>query len=159
MPLQKPWHIAHWPPLAWLETLIKLIAIGLGISALFRAVGGSAIDLPAGLERIQFIILVLLSLGLVVAIFDRYANREIISMIFVFLNNLGHWGMVVALTTAISVPLVLFVGLMLLGDLVKIAFIHHHGFTVRQYSSMMLYGLTAIYILGYTTILVLEISR
>ncbi len=159
MTSQKPWHIAHWPPLAWLETLIKLIAIGLGISALFRAFGASNIDLPSGLELIQLAILVLLSLGLLAAIFDRFADREIISMIFVVLNNLGHWGMVAALTTSIDAPLVLFAGLMLLGDLVKIVFIHHDGFTVRHYSSLMLYGLTSIYILGYTAILVLEILK
>ena len=159
MTSQKSWHISHWPPLAWLETIIKLIAIGLGISAMIQAFGAGSIDLPSGLELIQLAILVLLSLGLLVAIFDRFSDREIISMIFVVLNNLGHWGMVVALVTAVGAPLALFAGLMLLGDLVKIAFIRRYSFTVRDYSSSMLYGLTAIYILGYAAILLLEILK
>jgi len=159
MTSQKSWHISHWPPLAWLETLIKLTAMGLGISALFRAFGAEGISLPSGLELIQLFILLLLSLGLLFAIFDRIVDRDIISMIFVVLNNLGHWGMVLALATAVGAPLALFAGLMLLGDIVKIIFIRRHSFTVRDYSSSMLYGLTSIYILGYVAILVLEILQ
>jgi hypothetical protein len=159
MTTQKPWHIAHWPALAWLETIIKLIAIGLGINAFYRAFVANGVDLPSGVGLIQLVILVLLSLGLFVAVADRFADREIISMIFVVLNNLGHWGMVLALATAVGAPLVLFAGLMLLGDLVKIVFIRRYSFTVRDYSSSMLYGLTSIYILGYIAILILEILK
>lgn len=159
MTTHKSWHFGHWPPLAWLETIIKLIAIVLGISALLRAFGADGINLPSGLELIQLVILLLLSVGLLFAIFDRIADRDIISMIFVVLNNLGHWGMVLALATAVGAPLALFAGLMLLGDIIKIIFIRRHSFTVRDYSSSMLYRLTSIYILGYAAILVLEILQ
>ena len=27
----KRWHVDAWPPLAWLETVIKLIALGIGL--------------------------------------------------------------------------------------------------------------------------------
>jgi hypothetical protein len=40
-----------------------------------------------------------LSLGLLVAIYDRILEREIIAMVFVILNNLGHWGITAALLT------------------------------------------------------------
>ena len=131
----------------------------MGISALFGAFGADGPELPAGPERIQLLILLLLSMGLLFAIYDRIADREISAMIFVVLNNLGHWGMVLALATAASAPLVLFAGLMLLGDIVKIVFIRRHSFTVQDYSSSMLYGLTSTYIVGYAAILVLEILQ
>jgi hypothetical protein len=93
------WHVAPWPPLAWLETGIKLVAIVVGIVALIQALSAGNLSLPSGLRLVQFAILALLSLGLVAAIFDRIVEREIVAMVFVLLNNLGHWGMVFALAT------------------------------------------------------------
>jgi hypothetical protein len=157
----KKWHVAQWPPLAWLETALKLVAIAIGIVALAQALAGGAFVLPDGLRRAQLIILAFLSLGLVAAIFDRIAEREIVAMVFVLLNNLGHWGMVVAL---VSVPgpgtlLVAFVTLMLAGDLVKLVFLRVHGFTVRDMPPAVLYGLTSIYVASYLAILLLEAVR
>lgn len=157
MNAQKSWHIASWPPLAWLETVIKLIALALGISALFRAISAAGLALPSGLPLIQLIILALLSLGLLAAIFDRLADREIVAMIFVVLNNLGHWGMALALLTAVAAPVALFAALMLLGDLIKLIFIRRHNFTVREVPPTVLYGLTSTYILGYAALLLLEL--
>ena len=33
----KHWHVAAWPPLAWRETAIKLVALGRGILAFVEA--------------------------------------------------------------------------------------------------------------------------
>jgi len=95
---EKGWHVAHWPPLAWLETAIKLAAITIGIVALVQALSDGTFGLPGGVRLVQWIVLAILSLGLVVAIFYRFAEREIVAMAFVLLNNLGHWGMVIAMT-------------------------------------------------------------
>jgi hypothetical protein len=159
--VRKEWHVASWPALAWLETAIKLSALILGIAALIQALSNGVFGLPGGLQLAQFIILALLSLGLVAAILDRFAEREIVAMIFVVINNLGHWGMVVALA---SIPgpgglLVGFAGLMLLGDLVKLVFLQAHNFTVRDTPRAVLYGLTLVYVIGYLAILVLEWLR
>lgn len=148
--------MAAWPPLAWLETIIKLLALALGIDALLGALAAGSFALPAGPALLQFLILLLLSLGLLAAIADRLAGREIIAMIFVLINNLGHWGMTLALAAGVTVSLAAFAGLMLLGDLVKIWFIRRHQFTVRGYSAALLYGLTSTYILGYAALLLLE---
>ena len=121
----KSWHVAKWPPLAWLETLIKLVALGIGMGTAVSALANANFALPNGLRLGQFILLIILSLGLVAAIFDRLADREIIAMVFVILNNLGHWGMVLAQSAATDLgnAIWLFAGLMVLGDLVKIWFI------------------------------------
>jgi hypothetical protein len=144
-----------------LETLIKLAALVLGVIALVQALSGGVFALPGGLRLVQLVILALLSLGLVGAIFDRLALREIVAMIFVILNNLGHWGMVLALASEPGPGgLVLaFAGLMLLGDLVKLVFLKVHDFSVRDLPKVVLYGLTSVYIVGYLVILLLELRR
>ena len=155
----KRWHVASWPPLAWLETVIKLAAITIGIIALVQALSGGAFDPPGGLQLAQLIILAVLSLGLLFAIFDRLVEREIVAMVFVLLNNLGHWGMVVALSFAPGPGrlLLAFAGLMLLGDLVKLVFLKVHDFSVRDTPKAMLYGLTSAYVVGYALIVLFEL--
>jgi hypothetical protein len=157
-PDSRPWHVYPWPPLAWLETVIKLIAIAIGIVALIQALAGGQFALPGGLRLAQLVILALLSLGLVAAIFDRLAEREIVAMVFVLLNNLGHWGMVIAL---LGVPgpgalLTAFAALMLAGDVVKLVFLRDHDFSVRDTPRIVLYGLTSVYVVGYLVILLLQ---
>jgi hypothetical protein len=154
----RKWRIARWPALAWLETIIKLAALIIGISAGANALSAANLVFPTGLALVQFVILIMLSLGLVTAIFDRIADREIIAMIFVVVNNLGHWGMVLGLAAA-SERLLLFAGLMLLGDLVKLWFIRVHSFTVRDFSPRVLYALTLFYVGGYALLILLEWMR
>lgn len=156
-PVRK-WHFARWPALAWLETIIKLLALIIGITIGLTSLSAGKFVFPTGLSLAQIIILIVLSLGLVTAIFDRIADREIIAMIFVIVNNLGHWGMVLGLATG-SGRLLLFASLMLLGDLVKLWFIRVHSFTVRDFSSRILYALTLFYIGGYTLLILLELMR
>ena len=43
------------------------------------------------------VILVVLSLGLVAAIVDRVADREVVGVVFILAMNVGHWCMTVAL--------------------------------------------------------------
>ena len=80
-------------------------------------------------------------------------------MAFVLLNNLGHWGMVIALAAKPGPGWMLpaFAALMLLGDLVKLVFLKAHNFTVRDTPKVALYGLTSIYVAGYLLILLLEL--
>ena len=158
---QKGWHVAQWPPLAWLETVIKLAAIVVGVIALTGALSDGTWAWPGGWRLAQLGVLAFLALGLLVAILDRLAEREVVAMAFVILNNLGHWGMVAALASAPGPGgwLSIFAGLMLAGDLVKLVFLKVHQFSVRDTPRATLYGLTLIYVVGYGVILLLELAR
>jgi hypothetical protein len=158
MTTAKSWHVAKWPPLAWLETGLKLVALIIGVGTAVSALSSGTFSFPSGIRLVQFIILVVLSLGLVAAIFDRLADREIVALGFVVLNNLGHWGMVLVLASGLTAgnSVWLFAGFMLLGDLVKLWFIKAANFTVRDYPQRVLYGLTLVYVVGYAVILLLE---
>ncbi len=155
----KQWHIANWSALGWIETGIKLIAFVAAILALINALSSGIVTAPSGVWLIQVIVLAVLALGLSVGIVDRYNQREIIAMIFILLNNLAHWGMVYALLT---VPgpgnlLLIFTGLMLLGDLVKIYWLRVSGYTQGGYPQSVLYGLTGIFVVGYIIVFLLTI--
>jgi hypothetical protein len=161
-PHEKQWHVAEWPPLAWLETGIKSIALALGIVTAVRALSGGGLAWPGGLRLAQLVVQVVLSLGLVAAIFDRIVEREIVAMVFVIVNNLGHWGVVVALASEVGPGglLTAFAGLMLIGDLAKLTFLQAHPeFTVRDTPRSALYGLTLLYVVGYALILVFDLLR
>ena len=118
------WHVASWPPLAWLETGIKLAALGVAIAGAANAVKEGGWIWPTGWPLAQFVVLGLLALGLLAGIYDRLQDRELIAMGFVILNNVGHWGLFLALATTKGPggALPLFAGLMLAGDVVKLVF-------------------------------------
>lgn len=158
---RKHWHVDNWTGLGWLETLIKAAAIVTGFVALVAARGAESLSLPEGTRLVQLGILVLLSLGLLAAIYDRYLEREIIAMVFILFNNVGHWGMVIALLTPTGPGglLPIFCLLMLLGDMVKLRFLMVTHFTVRGMPSALFYGLTSFYAAGYALILILELLR
>ena len=154
----KRWYVAKWHPLAWVETVVKVAAHVVALIALVGAFRRGGWTWPAGANLAQFVVLLVLSLGLVAAIFDRLQAREIVAMAFVVLNNVAHWGMVYAL----AVPpgpgrlLTVFAALMLAGDLVKLVFLAVSDFTVRDTPRSVLYGLTLVYVVGYVAILALQ---
>jgi hydrogenase/urease accessory protein HupE len=114
---------------------------------------------PMGKTWVEVILMTVLSMGLLVAIYDRILEREIVAMAFVILNNLGHWSITATLLTK-PIPdqaLLLFSSLMLFGDLVKLAFLIIHDFDVRDTPKTVLYGLTGIYIAGYLAVAILEL--
>jgi hypothetical protein len=149
------WHVARWPALAWIETAIKVVALGVGIDALVRARGGSA-DID-GRRLIEIIVLAVLCLGLVGSIADRLSGREIVAMVFVVVNNIGHLAMLAALFIHADTDghLMLFAALMLVGDVVKLGFLATSGFRVRDVPQSVLYGLTAAYVVGYAALIAL----
>ncbi|MFP5451758.1 MAG: hypothetical protein ACLGG9_08405 [Thermoleophilia bacterium] len=151
------WRVADWGPLGWIETVLKLGGVAVGVAALLATLGESA-DGPSGARLAQVIVLGLLSVGLVAAIADRIADREIIGVVFVLAMNLGHWCMTVALARDgdLAGHLVAFAGLMLAGDLVKLVFLRTTGFRVRDISPAVVYGLTGTYALGYAALLLLQ---
>ena len=152
------WHVATWPPLAWLETAVKGVAQIIGIVILIDALG-DPVRRPNGTRLAEVTLLALVSLGLLAAIADRVAEREVIAMAFVVPNNVAHWGVTVALLT---VPgpgdlAAAFFALMLLGELVKLAFLRTSGYRVREVPPRVVTALTGAYAAAYAVLLVLHL--
>ncbi len=90
------WHVGDWPALAWAETVLKTLGVGVGVGALLAALDAPA-DGAGGARLAAVVILAVLSLGLVAAIVDRLADREVVGVVFILAMNVGHWCMTVAL--------------------------------------------------------------
>lgn len=151
----RSWHVGSWPALAWAETALKALGIGVGVAALLTALD-APVDGAGGPRLAAVVILAVLSLGLVAAIADRVAEREVVGVVFILAMNAGHWCMTVALARdEVAGFLVAFAALMLAGDLVKLAFLARSGFTVRAVPRAVVYGLTASYAVAYAALILL----
>jgi len=146
------WHVAKWNFLAWAETLVKMLGIGVAIYAITQPViRAESWNL---LSVVGIAVLGILTAGIVLAIWDRLRRREIISMVFVIFNVIGH-GAAVAyaiLARGITPYVATFAAAMLAGDLIKIGFIRKTDFTLEGVSRGRLIGLTAIYVVGYAAV-------
>jgi len=144
------WHFYNWSFLGWLETGIKAVALIIGIRAFWLSRVSQIWLIPSGIQLIQWITLGLLSLGLIAAIFNRWQNKEIVSMIFVFFNNLGHWGMLLALLRNKGWAILpIFAFLMLLGDLIKVIFLRQQRYTEKNIPAHIFVKLTLVFVVGY----------
>ncbi len=152
MTTEQNWYWSPMRPLGWVETIIKLLAFGFSNAALAMALAGTpgAPQLPAdGLGMARFVAGCVLGFGLVVGIFDRYLDREIFAMIFIFANIAAHACFLYAvLLGAPETSIRWFPILMLCGDIVKITAIHLYNMRVRDIARWVLYVLTGVYLTG-----------
>jgi len=155
---QGGWFVARLGPWEWLETLVKLGAVGMALWGLSVSVAEGWSPGFHG-RTAQIVILGVASLGILAAVVDRLITRELISMAFVVANNAGHWGMTMALVGGLGggVPLVLFCSAMLAGDLAKLAFFARSGLTVRDAPRAVVLGGTGLFAVGYLVVLLLEV--
>ncbi|MFO7815316.1 MAG: hypothetical protein R6V14_06245 [Halanaerobiales bacterium] len=150
------WHIENWHLLGWIETVIKALAIFIGIYVFFLGIKQPEFLNMSSLPTIQLVILIILSAGLLLAIINRYQKKDIISMVFILFNNWGHWGLVYAIFKGVNIKFMYsFVLLMLVGDLVKLVFIKRHNYSEGDIATRYFTILTWIYVVGYLFIIFL----
>ena len=149
---QRTWHVARWGVLGWAETLVKLVGIVLAIGAALR--GGawafsSTHPLAHGL-------LLAITVGYVVAILDRWTDKEIVAMVFVLAMVLGHVAMAYASGRSDwpGVTLRLFAASMLAGDLLKLAWFAKTGARVRDLPRPVPFVMTGVLAALYVVVLV-----
>jgi hypothetical protein len=153
------WHVERWPALSWAETVVKLAAFGVAYATLTSAIGRPAVPINWTWRIVaQSAILGTLSVGLLLAICDRWRRREVVSMVFVLLNVPAHWGLFAAMlrTPDAHSGLVLFAWIMLVGDAVKTASFYVSPLPVRDLSPVAGTALTGIYLAGYAAIGLIE---
>ena len=151
------WTFYNWTFWGWLETGLKSVALLLGLWVMGANGFSGPWVLPAGLRLWQWSILGILSLGLFMAIINRWQNKEVFSMIFVIFNNIGHWGMFLALWQGVGWTILPYFTLfMLLGDVTKIYFLRRYHYSERNVSPRIFIILTLVFVAGYAFILLLH---
>ena len=143
-------HVARWGTLGWIETGVKSCAFLCAYVALASSIT-TGWSTPRGVRVAELVLIGIAALGLLTAIGDRLLEREVIAMVFVCFNNLGHLAMLVSLSTTAGPGRLLtaFAVLMLFGELIKIQFLRSTGFTVRDTPASIVIGLTTAYALLY----------
>lgn len=155
------WRVAPWPRLAWLQMGIKLAAIVIGVVALAQALAEGRFGLSADLRLVQLGALGLRSIGLLAILWDRCLEREVLSLVFVLLNILGHAGMIVALTTRPGPGwlLLAFAVVMLAGEALNLALLRIEDLRIRNTPRAALFGLVSCYIVCYLVVLFIELMH
>jgi len=127
---RRDWHVARWGPWGWGETAVKLVAVALAVAA---AAEDGAWSIPPH-HRVAFWTLAAISVAYVAAVADRWIDREIVAMAFVFAMIVGHLAIVRAMGGREwpGGDVRAFAGLMLLGDLLKLVFFVRTGARVRD---------------------------
>ena len=153
------WHVKRWPFSAWVETGLKLAACAVAFNVWLSPDGYTG-SIVGSVRVIALVVLTAMTLGLCIAIYDRWLEKEIVSMAFVAPNLAGHAIVLGLLFTASRAGqgLAPFAGLMFLGDLAKLIYLHRSGFTVRDLSPRVLRRLTALYALGYIVLVLLPFA-
>jgi hypothetical protein len=153
------WHVDNWGTWGWIETGLKLVAIAAGFLAFITSNSANPMTIGGNPELGAVIIVGLMTLLNVVALGLRFRQQEVISMIYVILNFLGHLALLIALlrqTDSQILPLA-FAVFMVLGELAKQRFLSTSGYTENGQTSgqmlnfsrgiMAIYALLAIFIL------------
>jgi hypothetical protein len=146
--------------LEWLETTLKLLAMAVAfvtVAATFQP--GEGLSRPDGVTGTQSRILFWLAVGLAFAIIDRVQQRELLSIVFVVVNDLAHWAMYVSFMSGLTAaaPVVTYCALMMAGDIAKMAFFATSRYTVRGIPKPLLLAGVGAFVVAYGVVLVLAL--
>jgi hypothetical protein len=153
----RQWHVGDWGRLGAIETAVKGLAFVCAYAAAALSLS-SGYARPHGADLAQAVLVAVAEVGLLIAISDRWMEREITAMVFIVFNNLAHCAVLAALFTADGPGglLIAFALFMLAGELVKIRFLRTTGFTVRGHPPGLLVAGTAAYAAIYALLAVLS---
>lgn len=152
------WYLAKMNRLEWLETVFKLSAVGCGIAAFATGFSLDELSISGGWRLLQVIVLGIISIGLLGAIWERFGQQEIGAMLFVLLNVLGHWGLLLALFGDLenSSLVIAFSSLMITGEITKFTFFATSSFTIRGSPRTLVLAVVFMFMAAYSVILALE---
>ncbi|EME31595.1 uncharacterized protein Gasu_12650 [Galdieria sulphuraria] len=155
------WWLNRWPFLGWLETVLKLYGFLCAYYVPERT------SLAPKWENVSFLLwrrIELLTCGIctllvTLGIVDRIFYREVVSIIFIVLNNWAHWTVFLALYKGHydRKSLLYFLAFMTLGDIVKLIFFKVHDFNIGSVAKAVLYYLTSLFVISYLLIIFLEL--
>ncbi|MCC6805353.1 MAG: hypothetical protein IT319_20910 [Anaerolineae bacterium] len=125
------WHTAEWGLWGWVETILKLVALGAGILAFVDSDAAAPLMIGDNPHPIALALIALLALGALGQLGIRFAQREVSSFVFAILNLLGHVGLLIAVLRIPDQPALslVFGGFYALGQIVKVQFLRVTGYT------------------------------
>jgi len=156
--MDKDWRCQRYGPLGWMESLVKLIAMGVGIASLKEYNHASRI---LSSKRITQIVLMGLMGGVLIAgIVQRVLDKELFALGFIIVQVLAHWIMVLVLIFSVDPGAFIFVYvfLMILGEFIKLCFLGlAENIEVKFLTRPILFGISIFFVIFYIIILILQV--
>jgi len=156
--MDKDWRCQRYGPLGWMETLVKLIAIGVGVASL--SIYSNADKVLSTLRIVQIVFMAIIGAVLVAMIVQRVLDKELFALGFIVVHVIGHWIMVLILIQSKNPGAFIFVYcfLMVLGEFIKICFLFlAENIEVKFLTKPILFGISAGFVVGFLIIIILQI--
>jgi len=156
--MDKDWRCQKYGPLGWMETIVKIIAIGVAIASLSIYNRASTILKK---ERIaQIVLMAIIGAALIAGIVQRVLDKELFALGFIVVHVIGHWILVLVLILSVDPGSFIFTYafLMTLGEYIKLLFLFlADNIEVRFLTKPILYGISIAFVVVYLTIIILQI--
>jgi len=157
--MERDWRCQKYGPLGWLESIIKILAIGVGIASLGLYSKQSRQLRTTRIIQISF--MVITGVAFIALIALRVLDKELFALGFMILQVIGHW--IMTAITIVADPrygqyLFTYVFLMILGEYVKLMFLFlADNVEVRFLSKPMLLGFSVGFVICFLIILIVQV--
>jgi len=160
--MDKDWRCQRYGPLGWMETLVKLIGICVGIASL--SIYNRAKRKLQTTRIVQIVFMGIVGAVLIGLIVQRVSDKELFALGFIVIHVIGHWIMVLVLILSRDPGSFIFTYafLMVLGEFIKVCFlflaenIEVSLFQIRI-TKAVLFGLSGFFIVFYLIVIILQV--
>eukprot|EP01088_Endostelium_zonatum_P017908 TRINITY_DN5539_c0_g1_i1.p1 TRINITY_DN5539_c0_g1~~TRINITY_DN5539_c0_g1_i1.p1 ORF type:complete len:175 (-),score=26.05 TRINITY_DN5539_c0_g1_i1:149-673(-) len=155
---EKKWRCQKYGPLGMLETIVKLIAAGIGFASL--TVFDSASRNYSAEKIVQFVFLGLCAVYCTICILHRLAEKDIFALGFMSVLAASHWVLFVVMFKSLDPGAFVFAFsfILIMGEYIKMMFLAvQKDFEVIWCPKPALWVFSVVLIVFYLLILILQV--
>jgi len=156
--MDKDWRCQRYGPLGWMETLVKVIAIGVAIASL--SIYSHASRVLTAKRITQIVFMGIMGAVYVAGIVQRVLDKELFALGFIIVHVLAHWIMVLILILSDNPGSFIFVYafLMVLGEFIKLCFLGlAENIEVKFLTKPILFAISGFFIVCYIIVIILQV--
>jgi len=156
--MDKDWRCQRYGPLGIMETVVKILAIGVGVASLSIYNHNPKIY-PSKLIG-QIVFQGIIGFMYLLLIVQRILDKELFALGFIIIQNVGHWILFLVMFLSVDAGAFIFtyVFLMILGEFIKVCFLFlAENIEVKFFTKPILFGISGAFILFYIIILILQV--
>eukprot|EP01119_Soliformovum_irregulare_P009199 TRINITY_DN22395_c0_g1_i1.p1 TRINITY_DN22395_c0_g1~~TRINITY_DN22395_c0_g1_i1.p1 ORF type:complete len:166 (-),score=34.21 TRINITY_DN22395_c0_g1_i1:63-560(-) len=158
--MDRDWRCQKYGPLGWMETLVRAIAVGVGLASL--SVYNSDTQVLSSYRLAQIVLMAILGGIYVALIVQRVLDKEIFALGFSVFMAVGHW--VMTIVTILSLPaklgpfLFTYALLQALAEYIKIMFLLlAENPEVRFFNKPILLAMCGFFIIIYLVVIIMQV--
>jgi hypothetical protein len=150
------WHVQNWGTWGWVETILKLIGVGVAVFGLLGVIPSFSFAILLNAKLLAVIVLALMSLMSLFIVTLRFGQREVIGFVYSILSAIGHISALLLTLQTLVEPRypAVFAALYLLAELVKIQFLRSTGYTEAGRDTKAMLQIPVTFAIAYLLIAV-----